>query len=819
MTNRLLARAGAVLVAQLLAGCQLTQPPGSSIGRASDAPQGPAPAAVPPATPVTPAGPAAVDPGIPTGPATQWSDPLTWGGSVPQPGTDVTIPAGKAVVLDVSTSVRSLTVLGDLVWADKDGLHLTADRIMVHGPGTFRMGTAARPFTQRATITLAGGDPAEDVMGMGTKFFAAMMGGTIEIHGEDRVDWTRLGATAEQGATQITLAGDPGWRVGESVVLASTMLDPGQAEERVITAVAGATVTLDRPLEHQHWGTTQTFDDGRVSVDERAEVGLLSRNIVIQGDEGSVASKLGGHMMIMGSDAATIETDPAMTSSGRLSGVELRRMGQFDRLGRYPFHWHRNGVSTGDYIEGSAIHQSIQRGIAVHGTSNVRLSDNVVYNTPGHAIGIETGAEYDNVVAGNLALNPVPVTLTQATLRTQGDDRAAAYWIKGVNNSVTDNVAAGGMFGGFWFDDPEQDGQSRLTFTGNTAHSHAVTGGAAVWLEGRRLNFGQLQFSGLSLHKNGIGFWPDNDSPATVEDSTFADNKVAATGDSNVIASSVVGRTANVEVIGPTYNERWGGAGIRVYNNGSTISDVTFVNFTDDAAAVSASACRNEAVRFFADRVRWVNAVPAYCTGDTVIADQDGSFSGTGRPATIVSDPVMFTPDLGCQTRGDGGTLCPPAVDYQYMFLKRDLGVTPDIGVRREIDGLQQTSTFFPGMAITIPGQSYALDRGPADIGLLNLYLTKARKDRVAADPASRVSVSLPAPTGDFAVWRSFADGCYTCGLDTAEPKLRTRPLPAVASMAELRASDGEAYYYDPGAQLLHLILGPDKPVAVERTG
>jgi len=761
-------------------------------------------------------GPAGFTPLIPT---QRWSDPATWpAGRLPAAGEAVSIPAGMIILLDVSPPpLKSLLISGGLVF-DRRDLELRADWVMVHGPGVLQIGAPELPFTNYATITLTGQPSDESVMGMGAKTIGVMMGGKLEIYGERRISWSRLSATAPPGAGTITLAEPTGWRVGERIVIASTALDPTEAEERTITAVSGAALTLDRPLQHRHWGTVQSFDDGRVRSDQRAEVGLLSRNVVIQGDPGSAATGFGGHIMIMGADSSRIESDPALRSSAKIQGVELRLMGQLNRLGRYPFHWHLNGNSAGDYISGSVVHSAIQRGIVVHGTSNVRVADNVVYNPPGHAYVVETGAEMNNTFERNLAILPRPVQLTHPTLRTQGDDKAAAFWIKGSTNVFSGNVAAGGAFGGFWFDDPVADPTFRLSFSGNTAHSHGGSGGAGVWLQGQRLDYGRLKFSGLHLYKNTIGFWPDNDNPAYVDATIFADNEIAATGDSQVSASTIIGRTANDETIGPVWAERWGGAGLRVYNNAASMRDVTFVNFVDDAAAVSTVACRNESVRFQATAVRWVNARPDFCPGDTVVDDTDGSFSGAGRPTMIVSDPIMHTSADGCTTRADGATLCPRLIDYQYLFLKRDLGLAPELLIQRDLDGNQQRSTFFPGFAVTIPGRSYSLDKGLDALPQLHLFLSKARKEnRISSDPASLVQVSLPAPSGNFVVWRSISDSCYTCGWDPARADLRVSRLAAAASLAELVGADGERYYYDAGAGVLYLLLGPNKAVFLER--
>ena len=74
-----------------------------------------------------------------------------------------------------------------------------------------------------------------------------------------------------------------GWKVGDEIVLASTDFDPRQAERRTISAISGNTITLDKKLDYMHFGKI-TFD-----VDERGEVGLLTRNIKIQASADAAA--------------------------------------------------------------------------------------------------------------------------------------------------------------------------------------------------------------------------------------------------------------------------------------------------------------------------------------------------------------------------------------------------------------------------------------------------------------------------------------------------------------------------------------------------
>ncbi len=225
----------------------------------------------------------------PGGAVARWSDPRTWPGrTLPVAGADVVIPAGQTVLLDLSPpALRSLTVEGTLRFDARD-LALAAGWIMVHG--RFEAGSEAAPYRHRAVITL-NGPTTDDVMGMGARVFG-VMGGVLELHGEPRLAWTRLDATAPAGASQITLARAPDWRPGDRIVVASTDLDPFQAEEAVIAAVQGTTVTLTAPLRFAHFGVRQTYA-GRI-LDTRAEVGLLTRNITIQGDDASLLTQFGG---------------------------------------------------------------------------------------------------------------------------------------------------------------------------------------------------------------------------------------------------------------------------------------------------------------------------------------------------------------------------------------------------------------------------------------------------------------------------------------------------------------------------------------------
>ena len=438
--------------------------------------------------------------GSPAARPARWSDPATWPGrKVPVAGDQVTIEKGKDVVLDVSPpALGSLTIDGKLSFANNRDLELTTEWILLHGE--LEIGTEARPHTRKATITFTNNVKDEDIGGMGgtndrSDRGIALMGGTLNLHGDRKNTWTKLAQTAAAGSTSIQVLDASGWRVGDEIVLASTDFDPRQAERRTISAIKGNTITLDRKLEYMHFGKI-TFD-----VDERGEVGLLTRNIRLQASADAEQSFYGGHVMAMGTSKMFVE------------GVEFQRMGQNLTLARYPIHWHLVGDAKGQYIKNAAIHDTYNRCVTVHGTNNLQVENNVTYNTVGHCFFLEDGIETGNQYIRNLAIQtkchtskpcdptnlaPFGSTGTGLNFTTTGqdskdvlipsDNTVSSFWITNPENTYRDNVAAGSDATGFWFAFPEHptgkfEGTeiSRATwprrtkfreFKGNVAHSN-----------------------------------------------------------------------------------------------------------------------------------------------------------------------------------------------------------------------------------------------------------------------------------------------------------------------------------------------------------
>ncbi|HUA21713.1 MAG TPA: G8 domain-containing protein [Bryobacteraceae bacterium] len=414
----------------------------------------------------------------------RWSDAATWPDKkVPGKDAVVTIEKGMDVVLDVSPPpLHGLTINGKLSFSDKKDLELTTEWILVHGE--LEIGTEAKPHTRHATITLTNNVPGEDIETMGDRGIM-MMGGTLNLHGTEKNSWTKLTKTAAAGSNTIEVLNAGDWKKGDVIVVASTDFDPHQAERRTISSVSGNVIRLNQKLQYMHYGQV-TY-----GVDERGEVGMLTRNILIQASPDAEKSFSGGHVMAM------------VGSTMKVSGVEFFRMGQHENLARYPIHWHLVGDAPGQYIENSAIHDTYSRCVTVHGTNDVRVENNVAYNNIGHCYFLEDGVEHGNQYIGNLGIltrcNPTrPCNPTNA-LNGSGagqnatdqlipsDNTVSTFWITNPDNTYRGNVSAGSEETGFWIALPEHPtGKFEGTeisaktwprrtqlkeFSGNVAHS------------------------------------------------------------------------------------------------------------------------------------------------------------------------------------------------------------------------------------------------------------------------------------------------------------------------------------------------------------
>lgn len=439
-------------------------------------------------------------------------------------GKDVVLPENTKVLLS-SCSKLSDFVLGtitvpassELIFADEP-IALAVEGIQVLG--AMRAGSETCPLMSEISITLHGARPPTNRESQAMHYKGIdVNGGVLEIHGVEYYQtWSRLAVTAKSGESLLLIQDVVNWEVGARILVTSTALkdarDWHQNDEAVVEKVSrvshlGEQVTaikLRSALKYDHYG----------GAEYQAEVGLLSRRFLIQGDSASepidtlplgcadrqyasypCANHLtgyGGHVIIR------------QGGIGKVEGVELFRMGQTNFEGRYPMHFHLLGDhGSNSYIRSSSIHRSFFKCVTIHASNSVLAARNVAFDIIGHCLYLEDGVELNNVVEFNLHAHIHPIgkppgagstkqflsnVYDSEDLTTASDSTASGFYISNSNNFIRGNAAVGG-FSGFHFPIfPEPIGKSRdspitprgsttAEFDGNSCHSSGYWWGHA----------------------------------------------------------------------------------------------------------------------------------------------------------------------------------------------------------------------------------------------------------------------------------------------------------------------------------------------------
>ncbi|XP_063311112.1 inactive cell surface hyaluronidase CEMIP2 [Pelobates fuscus] len=302
------------------------------------------------------------------------------------------------------------------------------------------------------------------------------------------------------------------WQPGDQIVISSTDYSMYQAEEFTLLPCPECSKyqvkIKEKPL-YIHMGD---IVDG---VDMRAEVGVLTRNILIQGEMEKDCygdnqcqffnyDTFGGHIKILRN-----------FTSVHLSNVELKHMGQ-QVMGSYPVHFHLcgdvdevGGYNPATYVEGISIHHSFSRCVTVHATNGLLIKDTIGYDALGHCFFLEDGIEQRNTLYHNLGLVTKPGTLLPTdrnnTMCTNIRDKVygnyipnpatdcmavSTFWIANPRNNLINNAAGGSQDTGIWYVFHKmstgeshglyQDTKSELTplgiFYNNRAHSNFKAG-------------------------------------------------------------------------------------------------------------------------------------------------------------------------------------------------------------------------------------------------------------------------------------------------------------------------------------------------------
>ena len=315
------------------------------------------------------------------------------------------------MLVDVAAvpKLEFVLVEGSLIFESNENDHddhktFDAGYIMVQG-GYLEIGTEEFPYNSKLTITMHGDKQSPYLPTYGNKVLAVRFG-QLEMHGKPRSHvWTDMFSTADAGATSITLntvSVDNDWAIGEDIVIASTDYDGTHSEVRTITGVTmrstNPVITFDKPLEWKHFAGRETVGTSGDFIDMRAEVGLLSRNVVFRGDpETSLKNLYGAHIMLHSPGDESVV--------GRIENCEFTDVGQASMLGRYPIHFHMIGTVAKSYIKNNSVHQAFNRGTTLHGVHYLEVSGNVYHKCMGHTMFIEDAIETKNLIENNLVID------------------------------------------------------------------------------------------------------------------------------------------------------------------------------------------------------------------------------------------------------------------------------------------------------------------------------------------------------------------------------------------------------------------------------
>jgi len=400
-----------------------------------------------------------------------WSDAKTWQPArVPKGGDRVLVARETRVTYDVENKavLRMVQVVGTLAFSRDRNTELNVGLLKVQNSDEcsesgfqcdFEGVTAAgEPTLPRAGSmprleigTLAEPIPAQYsakirlhyIEGMNKDDAPALVccSGRMELHGAPLSrTWVKLGAKAEIGATEITLS-EPvaGWRAGDEIIVTGAKKQPHYgtgrnaekpvgSEERRIVKLAGRKLTLDRPLELEHYGEGEF----------RSEAANLSRNVVV---ESADPAGVRGHTMYHA------------FSRGGISYARFAHLGKEGVLGRYAIHFHLIGdTMRGSQVLGAAIVDSHNRWVTIHGTEYLVVRDCVGYKSVGHGYFMEDGTEIYNLLDRNLGVQAYHAKkLPKQVLPFDPNDGAAFWWANG-RNSLTRNVACENDEYGFRFD-------------------------------------------------------------------------------------------------------------------------------------------------------------------------------------------------------------------------------------------------------------------------------------------------------------------------------------------------------------------------------
>jgi hypothetical protein len=398
-----------------------------------------------------------------------WTNPKIWQPQrLPKAGDRVLVSSRTSVRFDAKTTpvIRLIQVAGTLRFARDRSTELNVCLLKVQAgnkctergfacdfnslkpngepnaqPGkslpTLEVGTQQNPIPAAHTARIR----LHYLEGMDKKDAPALVccSARMELHGSPlERPWVKLGATCQPGDAKVVVNENiSDWRIGDEIIVTASKKvrnmgtyrdEEVGTEERIVKAIDGHSITLDKPLSLQHSGEGEF----------RSEVANLSRNVIV---ESADPDGVRGHTMYH------------RDSKGGISYARFAHLGKEGELGRYPIHFHLVGdTMRGSAVLGVAVVDSHNRWVTIHGTQYLLVRDCVGYKSVGHGYFLENGSEVFNLLDRNLGVQAFNgPRLKDQELPFDPNDGAAFWWANG-RNVLTRNVAVENAKYGFRYD-------------------------------------------------------------------------------------------------------------------------------------------------------------------------------------------------------------------------------------------------------------------------------------------------------------------------------------------------------------------------------
>lgn len=431
-------------------------------------------------------------------------------------GTVVTIDGNASVDSNGNrVALRTIRDDGVLRFDPHANTTLLVDTLLVGGSGLFEMGTEAAPIDvdHKARVIFAdrekflsgaaivafeearrAWDPLQFTLGL-------VSHGAVSVHGAQVTSFIAPTKNLSPGSFtyDLGIAVPANWKVGDRLLITgNTPTDAAgnnQDEQVKIAGISGSMLTLDpsTPLKYMHFINSNYIAN-------------VSRNVTFESESPSLVARR-GHVMFMHNDNVHVDAagfyglgrtdkrtkiddpvvkpdpdnpgqmttdvllkdpNPQITNDPQhahrvmakgIDPITLQVVPQYARTGlnprgRYAVHFHRTGTEPGDdaaTINDSAVVDSPGWGIVNH-SSNVDITDNVVFNAVGAAYVTEAGDEIGTFVH-NIAIHSLgsgEQIESRKLFQDFGHD-GSGFWLQGGNVSLINNVVSGQRHAGYIF--------------------------------------------------------------------------------------------------------------------------------------------------------------------------------------------------------------------------------------------------------------------------------------------------------------------------------------------------------------------------------